>query len=184
MMLGLILAAATIGQVNCGDYYGLGYMAVVQGEPYYEVEGEFEEPEDSGSYPVYDFTDGGDPGPALGAAFGAGGVAVLVISEPSAENYVVVLSLYPNPATTGRIVTVSGTITVILHDSDANPQLEYRLPVFAVFLNPRTMWTYTSGIFNGMLPGSFLTARFEGGGFGSNFTIWGCPGVRDTMVIQ
>lgn len=183
-MMALLLAAATIGQVNVGDYFGYGRMIEVQAEPYYEVEDEgWVEPGDSGSYPVYDMGDGGDPG-TRAAIFGPGGVVLLKISQPAPGDYVTALNIYPNTQTTGGLVTVSGSIVVTVYDSDANPALKYTLPVFAVFLNPRTSWSWTSGVFRNVPPGCYMTARFTGGGFGSSPSYWNCPGVTDSITIQ
>lgn len=189
-MFGLLLAATlTTGQVDVGAYYGYGQPIYVQAEPYYEVEDqEWVEP-DSSEYPQYDFTDGGDPGDGgdsgtRAAIFGAGGVVVLQVTDPYPGQYQIFLSVYPNTGTTGRLVTVSGWITVTFSDENANVQLEYSLPVFAVFLSPRTSWTWRSGMFTGVPPGSFLTARFVGHGFGTGPAYWTCPGVTESITID
>jgi hypothetical protein len=186
-MPGFLLAAMlTVGQINVGDYAGYGRTIYVQGEPYCEVEDvDWVEP-DSSSYPAYDFTDGGDPGPIRALLAGSGGTVVLNISSTGAPgDYAIDLVLMPKQATTGQLVTVSGNVTITFFAAaDDGAILEYTIPVFAVFLRPRAEWNWSSPIFGGIPPGTYATAKFIGGGIGSNLSTWTCRGITTTCPLR
>lgn len=182
----LVAAMLTVGQINVGDYAGQGRTIHVQGEPYYEVEDEGYVEPDSGSYPVYDFTDGGDPGYIRALLAGSGGTVVLNITQTGAPgDYAIDLVLMPNQATTGHLVTVSGNVTITFFDAaDDRAILEYAIPIFAVFLRPRDEWNWSSPLFGGIPPGTYATAKFVGGGIGSTLSTWTCPGITTTCPLR
>jgi hypothetical protein len=114
---------------------------------------------------------------------GSGGVADVTLEQAGPGAVAVRLGLLPNERT-GPILSYNGFLLILFCDGATGcTRVQYIQPITAVFLPARSLWTWKSGNFGGIPPGTIVIAQFVGWGWATNATYYTVTNAGDSIVV-
>jgi hypothetical protein len=168
--------------------YNQGDPPDVFGDPWSRIEDpDFVPPDSANDYVEI----GGQPADQGGTTImrpfaetqGSGGVADVTLEQGGPGAVAVSITLAPN-ARTGGMLTFNGFLLVLFCDGATGcTRVQYLQPITTVWIPPRTLWTWKSGNYQGIPPGTIVIAQVVGWGWATNATYYTVTNAGDSIVV-